>query len=296
MDLVAYDALLAALASGQPADFEAIPLGGTVKLANPQACYTFDLEGNDSHELVLPPAPEFSSAQEASEMGEVYWQALTRDVAFVDYASDPLIAQAAADMSVFSDFRGPKQGGLVTPGTLFRGDTPGDLVGPYISQFLWKDVPYGATTIVQRYRTTVPGDDYMITMEDCLARQNGVPPQAGNVFDPTPRYIRNGRDLGEWDHRDFTYQGLLNAGLILLGFGPAAFDAGNPYLTSLTQGAFVTFGGPYLLDLVARVANAALRACWFQKWLVHRRLAPRRSEPACTTTSRAPSRIRSTRS
>jgi hypothetical protein len=177
-------------------------------------------------------------------------------------------------MSLFSDFRGPKDGDLVTPGTLFRGNTPGDLVGPYISQFLWKDVPYGSTPIVQRYRTTVPGDDYMTTVADCLARQNGMPPQGGNVFDPTPRYIRNGRDLGEWVHRDFSFQGLLNAGLILLSFGPGALDAANPYLASLTQGAFVTFGGPYLLDLVARVANAALRASWFQKWPVHRRLRP----------------------
>jgi membrane-associated phospholipid phosphatase len=207
-------------------------------------------------------------------MGEVYWQALTRDVAFVDYATDPLIAQACADMSAFSDFRGPKQGGLVTPGTLFRGDTPGDLIGPYISQFLWKDVPYGATTIVQRYRTTVPGDDYLTVVEDCVARQNGAPAPSGNVFDPTPRYIRNGRDLSEWLHRDFTYQGPLSAALILLGFGPSALDAGNPYRNSVTQGAFVSFGGPHLLDLVARVANAALRAAWYQKWLVHRRLRP----------------------
>jgi hypothetical protein len=28
------------------------------------------------------------------------------------------------------------------------------------------------------------------------------------------------------------------------------------------------------LDLVAKVANAALRACWYQKWLVHRRVRP----------------------
>lgn len=272
VDPNAYHSLLAALDSGLPSDFEAIPLGGTVKLANPQASYTFDLEGFDSHDPHFPAAPAFSSAWEASEMGEVYWQALTRDIPFIDYATDPLIAQAAADLSAFSDFRGPKDGGVVTPGTLFRGNTPGDLTGPYISQFLWKDVPYGALTMTQRYRTTVPGDDYLTAYQDWLDRQRGVPPPSGNVFDPTPRYIRNGRDLGEWDHRDFTYQGLLNAGLILLSFGPAAFDAGNPYLASATQGAFVTFGAGHLLDLVARVANAGLRAAWYQKWLVHRRL------------------------
>ena len=36
----------------------------------------------------------------------------------------------------------------------------------------------------------------------------------------------------------------------------------------------MTFGAPHVLDLMARVANAAMRACWYQKWLVHRRLRP----------------------
>jgi len=274
VDAAAYQRYLHALATGQAADFEAIPMGGAMKLANPRAAVAFDLEGLDSHDFHMPPAPAFASAWQASEMAELYWQALTRDVAFADYDSDPLIARAAADLSRFSDFRGPKEGGRVTPGTLFRGDTPGDRVGPYLSQFLWKNVPFGATTIVQRYRTTVPGDDFMTSFADCLARQRGIPPAAGNAFDATPRYIRNGRDLAEWDHRDFTYQGFLSAALILLSFGPAALDAANPYLASVAQGAFSTFGGPHVLDLVARVANAALRAAWFQKWLVHRRVRP----------------------
>ena len=45
VDTSAYDALINALARGNPADFEAIPLGGTVKLVNPQASYAFLLEG-----------------------------------------------------------------------------------------------------------------------------------------------------------------------------------------------------------------------------------------------------------
>ena len=274
VNLNAYQQLLAALASGDPARFEAIPLGGSVKLANPQAAYTFELEAADPHRLGIPPPPAFSSAWEAGEMVEVYWQALTRDVVFINYSSDPSIAQAAADLSALSDFRGPKSGGAVTSDTLFRANTPGDLTGPYISQFLWKDIPYGATTIVQRYRTTIPGDDHVTSYTDWLNIQNGVPAASGNVFDSTPRYIRNGRDLGEYVHHDFTYQTFLNACLILLSFGPAALDTANPYLTSQTQSGFATFGTAHILDLVARVANAALKAAWCQKWLVHRRLRP----------------------
>lgn len=274
VDPSAYEQLLIALASKDPADFEAIPIIGGLKLADPQASYAFELEGADSHRLGMIVPPTFSSAWAAGEMVELYWHALTRDVPFINYGSDKLIAEAASELSIMWDFRGPKSGGKVTPVTLFRGDTPGDLAGPYISQFLWRDIPFGATTMVQRYRTTVAGVDHMTDYRVWLKVQNGFPPPGVNKFDESPRYIRNGRDLGEYVQRDFSYQAFLNACLILLSFGPAALDPANPYRSSLNQEGFVTFGGPHILDLVARVTNAALRACWCQKWLVHRRLRP----------------------
>lgn len=274
VNLNAYKAFINSLTTGDPDDFESIPLGGVIKLANPQAAYAFNLSGPDSHHLSIVVPPAFSSAWITSEMAEVYWQALTRDVPFAGYDTHPLTLAAACDLMRFSDFRGPKINGLVTTGTLFRGNTPGDLVGPYISQFLWKDIPFGTTTIVQRYRTTAAGDDHMTLYEEWLNIQNGLSPTAMNVYDPTPRYIRNGRDLAEWVHRDFPYQGLLSACLILLSFGQNALDPANPYLNSKTQTGFITFGSAHILDLVARAARVALEAAWFQKFLVHRRVRP----------------------
>jgi hypothetical protein len=274
VNLNTYNALIRALSTGNPDKFEFIPLGGVVKLANPQAAYAFDLVGPDSHHLGMIPAPAFSSAETAGEMAELYWQALARDVPFTDYETDPLTLATASDLSRFSDFRGPKVNGMVTPGTLFRGNTPGDLVGPYISQFLWKDFSFGAKTIDQRYRITVAGVDYLTSYMEWLDIQNGFLPAAPDKFDPTPRYIRNGRDLGEYVHRDLPYQGVLTACLILLGFGESALAPSNPYRRSATQVGFVTFGAAHILDFVARAARAALKAAWFQKWLVHRRLRP----------------------
>lgn len=272
VDQYAYNALLQALHTGNPAAFKAIRLGGTVKLANPQAALTFALEGPDPHHLTIPPAPTLDSAEAAGEMVEVYWQALTRDVPFLDYGRHPSTLAAAAELSTLGEFRGPKHGGHVTPDTVFRGNTPGDLLGPYVSQFLWLDIPYGATTIAQQYRTAVPEVDYMTVDAEWLAIQNGT--AAGpTVLDPLPRYLRNGRDLGEYVHRDFTYQAFLNAALILLSTSGVS-DPGNPYLVSPTQGGFLTFGGPHILDLVARAARCALLAAWYQKWQVHRRLRP----------------------
>ena len=274
VDPNAYRQLLAALSSAAPAEFEAIPMIGGLKLADPQAAYCFEMEGADSHRLGMLPPPAFSSAWAASEMVELYWRALMRDVPFIKYSTDPLAVQAAADLSAMSDFRGPKADKAVTLETLFRGNTPGDFTGPYVSQFLLRDIPYGAMTIVQRYRTTLAGDDHMTDYGVWLKIQNGMPPTTANRFDPTPRYLRNGRDLGEFVHRDFSYQAFLNACLILLSFGRAALDSTSPYLASAIQDGFVTFGAPHILDLVARVTNAALRAAWCQKWLVHRRLRP----------------------
>ena len=73
---------------------------------------------------------------------------------------------------------------------------------------------------------------------------------------------------------DFSYQAFQSAALILLGYGGAALDDANPYKSITNQGNFVTFGGPMILDLVTRVAIEALKAAWYQKWLVHRRLRP----------------------
>ena len=270
----AYQALLSALAKGTPEALEAIPLGGVTKLANPQAAYAFELVGPDSHHMGMTDSPEFSSAQTASEMAEVYWQALARDIPFTNYEDNPITQAAAEDLAKFTDFRGPQVKGKVTPGTLFRGDTPGDLVGPYVSQFLWQDIPYGATKVVQSYQTTAAGDDHLTNYQEWLAIQNGHAPKQANQYDPVPRYIRNGRDLGEWVHRDFSCQSPLSAALILLGYGQGALSKANPYLYSKTQGGFGTFGAPHVIDFVARSSRAAFLAAWYQKWMRYNRIRP----------------------
>ncbi len=175
VDPAAYDALLAAIASGDPDDFERIPLGGTAKLANPQSGLAFELEGTDSGQLTIPPAPRLDSAERAGEMVEDYWMALAREIPFSQYGSEPVTAAAIAELNALSDFRGPKVDGRVTPGTLFRGSMPGDLIGPYISQFLLLSVKFGGLAIAQKYETHRAGVDYLVDFglwRDC---QNGRP-------------------------------------------------------------------------------------------------------------------------
>jgi hypothetical protein len=270
VELSAYAGLVSALTAGAPSDFEAIQLGGTLKLSNPQASYAYCLEGSESHIHKSAAPPPYSSNQQGSEMAENYWMALARDVAFADYHTDSTIGAAVSDLSTFPGYQGPHP---VTPHSIFRGFTPGDLIGPYVSQFLTLTIPYGAQTPPQQIITNVPQDDHMTSYSAWLNIQNGGVPSDKNVFDPTLRYIRNLRDLTAFVHKDFSYEAGLNATLILNGMG-ATLDPNNPYLAYKVTSPLATFGFADVLDMVGRVSAAALRCVWFQKWLVHRRVRP----------------------
>ncbi|MEK6337075.1 MAG: vanadium-dependent haloperoxidase [Acidobacteriota bacterium] len=273
VNLAAYGALLKALKSGSNADFNAIPLGGDRRLTNPQCGLAFDMEGDDAHAMVQPPAPAFASREQAAEISENYWMALLRDVPYADYPSSTLAAAAAADLTLYgSDFKGPKNGGVVTTETLFRGLTPGDKKGPYLSQFFYQPCNFGANKIEQKTTTAAPGIDYMNDFSTWLAVQRGVN-QGPQALDPVMRYMRNGRDIGQWVHIDVLFQAYFQAFLVLAGAG-APVDDGNPYVGNPTQDGFGTFGGPHIATLLCEVSTRALKAVWFQKWFVHRRLRP----------------------
>ncbi|KOX26472.1 phosphoesterase [Saccharothrix sp. NRRL B-16348] len=269
----AYNTLLRALATGRSEDFERIPLGRGVKLTNPQAGLAFELEGPDPQSLAVPPAPRIDSARNSAEAVELYWMALTRDIPFTEYDGHPLIAQAADELSRLSDYRAPKVDGRVTPATIFRGGTRGDLRGPFLSQFLLRDVQYGTLRIPQLHDTVRPDRDFLTDFDAWRAVQEGgsTPPIKRDHVNR--RYLRNGRDMANYVHFDALYEAYLNAALILLDLN-APVDAGNPYRHSANQIGFGTYGPPHLLSLVTEVATRALKAMWFQKWYVHRRLRP----------------------
>ena len=269
----AYAAMLLALNSGRPEDFDAIPLGGNRKLTNPQAGLAFDMEGPDAHSFVQPPAPAFASRDQAGEISENYWMALLRDIPYSQYSVNPIANKAAADLTLYgADFKGAKTGGAVTAATLFRGLTPGDRTGPYLSQFFYQPCRFGANKLEQKITTTAAGIDYMTNFTTWLDVQRGVN-QPSEILDPTARYMRNGRDIGQWVHIDVLFQAYFQAFLVLAGAG-APFDDGNPYQNNPSQMGFGTFGGPHIATVLCEVSTRALKAVWYQKWFVHRRLRP----------------------
>jgi len=280
VDPDAYQSLIDALESGDPTDFDAIIMSpqNQLGLRNPQAAYSYFMEGKDSHSYTMPAAPEFSSAWQASDAIEVMWQAITRDVPFINYDTDPLIASAVADMNNMTDYRGPTDAvtNEVTPQTLFRGIGQNETVGPYISQFLLLPIPYGATTVEQLY--DIPESDYRINnfltdYNEWLAIQNGAraTKQQSRL---KPRYLYNGRALAQFVLKDFVYQAYLGATRIIRGYGSSAYDPNDPYKGKSAEARSPLFGNNHALDFIGRVAMGSQNVAWFQKWLVHRRARP----------------------
>src|SRR5438445_453352 len=203
---------------------------------------------------------------------ENYWMALLRDVPFTDYATNATALQACAELTSLCGFQGPRINGQVTPQTLFCGFTAGDVVGPYVSQFLLQPVYFGALPMAQLYMTYATGLDYMTDAGSWLAVQNGAGPFGSNVPDSQQRYLHDGRGVSAFVHVDLLFQAYFMGLLWLLS--NANFNVGNPYNTSQTQIGFGTFGGPHITGLLAEVSGYALRAQWFQKYWVHRALRP----------------------
>ena len=330
VDDTSYQSLLDALISDNPTDFENIQLDssfsgarGNKKLTNPLSGLAFDLEGPDAHAIALlkqgatdlddpnsyepfPLPPKLDSAEIAAEMIELYWMALLRDVDFIDYSQNNLVREAAEQLTNLSSFNGPRENGDVTPQTIFRGFAPGDLNGPYLSQFILRGnqddvldrregegwVKYGTGAIDQRHVVAIEGKDFGTTLKSWIAIQNGEnrdidPLYEGKngdnrklkfFFDENRRFIRNARDLATYVHYDALYQAYLTACLYLLRKmdfeGDQMLNPGNPYIGSSTMAGFGTFGGPHILSLVCEVATRALKSVWYTKWFLFRHLRP----------------------
>jgi hypothetical protein len=272
-----------ALKSGRNVDFEAIILGGTRTLNGPQGAYALDLVGSDSVQFgdasspndpagpaIVPPFDQIASPAYGTQLIEEYWASMLRDVAFTDYESNSTAAAAGADLGAQPDYRGPRDSnGNVAPNLLFRGNYPGETIGPYVSQLMITPTNLGQQPIDQRMMTYLPGIDYMTDTTTFLQVQNGIDTGLSNKVDPRRRYLHNGRGLAAYTHVDVLYQAYFTGLLVLLGPLNAPLNPGNPYVNSRTQNGFCTFGTPDFAAAMGLVAARALQRVWYQKWLIH---------------------------
>ncbi len=276
VDPAAYDALRKALASGDFKALEAVPKGGRVGYQDPMGGLAYNLDGPDSAAIAAAAAPPIASREYATQLAEMYWMALLRDVPFLEYPTNPLVQQACEDLSRLSGNPGPRDAktGKVTPQTLFRAPYPGATDGPAVSQFLLRRFRYDGIPIDPKISTNVAGSDFLTHVPEWLEAQDGFPkaPPAPDPRDPVLRYPRNGRDLARISAQDDLYSLYFRAMLVLAGVPGVRPMAGNPYLKSNRQGGFATFGPAHLAQLLggAQVAHHA----FYLKWNVHRYLRP----------------------
>ncbi len=287
VNLAAYQSLRHAIDRGRFQDFENIIIGGTRTQNGPLGGIAFALEGTDGvqlgnapcpdnqiNQVVVPPAPALASAAYGTELIEMYWASLLRDVAFTDYASNPIAAQAAAELTNQPTYAGPRNGsGQVTPDLLFRGIYPGDTLGPYLSQFYLQPTFLGVQPMSQQMVTFLPNIDYMTDPVTFQQVQNGINTGQTLQFDPQLRYLHDGRGLGSFTHADVLFQAYFTAYLVLGSMG-APVNPGNPYAHSTKQNGFGTFGGPDFVATLAAAARCAINNVWYQKWWVHLRHRP----------------------
>ena len=287
VDPAAYATLLRALRSGRFADFEAVPSGGTGRLANPLGGLVFNMEGPDSLAVpVYAVPPALSSAEKAAEIAEIYWEAILRDVPFADYSTNSVVHEACTDLTRMRGYLGPRDAtGRVTPQLLFRYNLPGALDGPMVSQFLFRNFAFDGIPIAPLMRTRQPvltwtpdgsfsfgsGLDYLTAFDEWLNSQNGNNTGAADLF-AAPRMINSVRDLGQGAMSDTIYSVSFRASIVMNAMG-VPVDDGNPYKSSVRQTGFSTFGLAHLVNLIGS-AQKAERHTWHQKWFVHRHARP----------------------
>ena len=265
VDLAAYQSFKNALASGAPADFENIVLGGPRTLNGPQGGLAFYLDCLDGSQFAVPPAPALASEAYATELIELYWASLLRDIAFTDYPTNTVAAQAATELSSKPTYAGPRNAAnQVTPDLLFRGGFAGEMDGPYLSQFLLQDTTLGSLKIEQRYHTNKAKIDFMLDPTEFLHVQNGQP--TGKHLTPgAALYLHDGRGLAAYTHVDVLYQAYFIAYLVLntikLAHPDKLLNPGNPYNGSPTQNGFATMGQPDIAGNLGRSSSRSTEGC-----------------------------------
>jgi len=283
---------------------------------SPTAGMVFDLQGPDAQAVTMPPAPPLNVGvgcieagdELVAEMAEVYALALLRDVPLENFDDASSGSQNSAVDNIIQMLKQLpfyKNGGNatfdrnrpaaddLTRNNVLRGQTPGEQIGPYLSQFMLLGtphldnfqqdaglLPYGSINVDLRVRIADCDKDYMTHWHEWLDVQHGAnvggqqtyaTGEDGSGF----RLISTPRDMATYVHFDALYEAYLNACLWLLNVNAPRDTRFDNELadTKSTQG-FALQGGPHILSLVTEVATRALKAVRFQKFNNHLRCRP----------------------
>lgn len=291
-----FEKLLHALQTGKQEDFNAIARAPEVKRLwyNPQAAFSPLLEklAPKSFNLGAPPALE--SKEAAADLLELYLMALCRSIPFDQYQTHPTIKLAASVLNQLgSAYKGPKKNKRVDATTIFRGNSPGDLIGPYISQFLLlplfplfptEETNVGAHNLdisICKKDRLVPSlrcNDFGASWDHFIAIQNGLIPKKFTDTDLSQScmsYLKNGRDLAWAVYTDAAYDVYYYALNVLVGLN-FPYSKQFPYRKGIlkNENSGSSMGLSDVYCLIASVCTQAYKVCWYYKWRAYMRLRP----------------------
>ena len=211
---------------------------------------------NQINQMVVPPAPAVASAAYGTELIEMYWASLLRDVAFTDYASNPIAGASGGGADNSAHLRRPER-------WLRSASRPICYFGPLSRRYPWAlsfavlypPTFFGVQPISQQMVTFLPNIDYMTDPVTFQQVQNGINTGQTLQLDPQLRYLHDGRGLGSYTHADVLFQAYFAAYLVLGSIGRPV-NPGNPYAHSTKQNGFGTFGGPDFAATLPQLRDA----------------------------------------
>jgi hypothetical protein len=281
-----------------------------MKYVDPNIKYTMalDIQCPFYFPWIIP--PKIGTQINKIDIFEVYFMAWLRDLPFFLYDKQNFLSNKLNKaISYLNQLNGSNKEFKtnlyypqfpVTSNNLFRGRTNGDIIGPYVSQFLIYDSYLNYNTSVpsnnyfkgfipklidnskKYFMYNSPDSDYVIngigrgpygvSENEYLQIANGQPnllykPSNFKPFTNVQRHILTGRDLASIVHADYPCELPLKALEILLSY-KAKGISGIFTDSNIGKGitTFVQFSGPEIHNSLGQISKEALRVVCFFKY------------------------------
>ena len=228
---------------------------------------SYNLMGTDSCIPIYSDYYKIDDPRSMFEMGEVYSMQLLKDETFYDIENNVnnINKYHLSDLNSFEkNITAPTDNSKITSKLLFRGNNKHELIGPYISQYLYLPFNYGSIPIEQKFTSIIAQD---INDSKWIEIQNGK--IIKNVHDNNVKYINTPKILATKVHTDPLFQFYYNAAIISFqnNIKPSGFNNGKSSI-------WTSSGPPDIFASVAHVALGTLRSAWFNKYNIAMRIRP----------------------
>jgi len=209
--------------------------------------------------------PKYDSSDFAWYQLELYTMSLLRNYDFRNYAKVPNIDNY---ISLLNTYR-PNGIAPITTDNLFRGQSDGDQIGFYLSQFLLVTIPVWTEPITQFF-PPYSNVNFLTSISDYESVYfDGIVP--GKITFTNPEYIRCGRSLLTLVHKDSPFQIMIHTSVILWNNYASSFV--SPYASTNIAG-FNDFSLPMVQSILVMACSLAVRTAFYHKFRLHTVLRP----------------------